>query len=172
MSSFSINRTVSRRTRVLAVVLGAALAGSLSAGIALTGAAQPAAKSTSMAVEGTLADHPVTKDCPSSFCMEGTYLTGKIRGPFRFEMTKVTQTDAPGVVFYVANGVIHTKGGDVHCSDFGIQNLKSDSAGEGVQLCEVTGGTGDYEGATGYLQDRFFLHNGDGHATYKGLIRR
>src|SRR5258708_7225248 len=109
MSSFSINRTVSRRTRVIAVVLGAALAGSLSAGIALTRAAKPAATSTSMAVEGTLADHPVTKDCPSSFCMEGAYLTGQIRGPFRFEMTKLTQTGVPGVVFYTANGVVHTK---------------------------------------------------------------
>jgi hypothetical protein len=51
-----------------------------------------------------------------------------------------------------AHTVIHTKKGDLTCSEAAIFDLAgADHAF--VDLCVVTGGTGLYEGATGYIQE-------------------
>jgi hypothetical protein len=51
-----------------------------------------------------------------------------------------------------ARTVIHTKKGDLRCNEAALFDLVgSDHAF--VDLCLVTGGTGLYEGATGYIQE-------------------
>jgi hypothetical protein len=41
-----------------------------------------------------------------------------------------------------------------------------------VHLCVVTGGTGRYGGATGYLQERFHFVGAEGRGEYTGEVRR
>jgi hypothetical protein len=163
-------RRTSSSTRVIAVVVAAALAGTLSAGVALTHAAKPKPKSTF--VFGKLVDHRAPEGCPSPLCNAGTYLTGKIRGPFLFVGLKEYPTGVPGVMLYVGMGTIHTPRGDIRCEDSGVLNTNPGSRGEGVHLCEIVGGTRYYEGATGYIQERFFFRDNQGYGDYRGMIRR
>ncbi|MGH9670581.1 MAG: hypothetical protein ACRD3A_10780 [Terriglobales bacterium] len=47
---------------------------------------------------------------------------------------------------------IKTVRGNLSCSESGSGNTNSSSDGEFVLLCNITGGTGAYKGASGYLQ--------------------
>lgn len=70
-----------------------------------------------------------------------------------------------------AHTVIHTKRGDLMCSEIAIFDLVGSDHGF-VDLCIVTGGTGRYAGATGYIQEvgtfDFTTNVGGGH--YHGKL--
>jgi len=70
-----------------------------------------------------------------------------------------------------AHTVIDTKRGDVMCSEMAIFDLVGSDHGF-VDLCIVTGGTGKYTGATGYIQEvgtfDFASNVGGGH--YHGKL--
>jgi hypothetical protein len=70
-----------------------------------------------------------------------------------------------------AHTVIHTKRGDLTCSEIAIFDLVGNDHGF-VDLCIVTGGTGKYTGATGYIQEvgtfDFASNVGGGH--YHGKL--
>jgi hypothetical protein len=70
-----------------------------------------------------------------------------------------------------AHTVIHTKRGDLTCSEIAIFDLVGDDHGF-VDLCIVTGGTGRYSGASGYIQEvgtfDFTSNVGGGH--YHGRL--
>jgi hypothetical protein len=47
---------------------------------------------------------------------------------------------------------IHDKRGDVRCDDSAALNTAPGSDGELIGLCEITGLTGKWQGASGYIQ--------------------
>jgi hypothetical protein len=161
-------RRTSRATRV--AVLAAA---TLMATVGFTQVTNGA--SSSIRVGGEVVDHQVP--CLSVFCNAGTYTTGEIQGDFEFTTTTMIPTTVSGMSLYTGFGTIHMKDGDVRCQDFGVLTVGSDGAG--VHICRIVGGTGIYNGAGGYLQERFFYtgarvalpNSGHGGGDYQGMIR-
>lgn len=91
--------------------------------------------------------------CPSpvGFCSQDT-VTGKIMGSGIGVIQTVSQANpnSPGVVFITADGVLHTNKGDI---DFALSVARNSNSAvnEFSNLMEITGGTGNYAGVTGYL---------------------
>jgi hypothetical protein len=108
-------------------------------------------------------------ESPVGFCTSGE-LTGGIQGHLDFTVTSLTPVGPPGVLAFTAVSTISTAAGDIHCADSGSFNTAPGSDGEGVHLCVVTGGTGQYAGASGYLQERFTFMGTTGVGRYTGKI--
>lgn len=151
------------RSRVLPAVLLAAL-------VALF-ANHASADSSVKTVNGHVEDQVVTDPCasPVGICTVGR-LTGGIQGDLEFTITSLAPTDAPGVLLFTAVSTIRTATGDIHCADSGSFNTTSGSDGEGVHLCHITGGTGEFAGASGYLQETFNFVGTLGHGDYRGKV--
>lgn len=130
-------------TAVLAVVLGM---GAL--------AAQAGAGPKSIPVLGSITSQSIIgPECtsPAGRCFVATF-KGTLQGSAEFVGNSMTPTSQPGMVLINGNFLIHDKHGDVSCIEDSLLNTTPGSDGEFVFLCEVTGGTGKWEGATGYLQ--------------------
>ena len=126
----------------------------------------------SRSVQGEIVDQVVTDgSCTAIICTRGVY-SGTIRGTFEFAITSLTPTDLPNVQSFVGHSTIHTAKGDLRCADSGSFNADPQSSGEGVHLCVITGGTGRYAGATGYLQERLHFAGSEGRGIYVGEVRR
>ena len=71
-----------------------------------------------------------------------------------------------------AHTVIHTKQGDVACSEQAIFDLTPGSDHAFVDLCLISGGTGKYAGASGYIQEAgtFDFAANLGEADYQGKL--
>ncbi|MEA2716656.1 MAG: hypothetical protein QOI99_973 [Actinomycetota bacterium] len=87
---------------------------------------------------------------PIDLCADGTF-RGTLNGPVTAVATSVAPTSQPGVLIGVADTVIHDRRGDVMCTETFIFNATPGSDGEEGVLCEVTGGTGQWAGVTGYI---------------------
>lgn len=159
-----IRFTLPPRARLAAVIAVAALvAGTVVASGAFAG---------SRSVQGEVVDRVVTDgSCTAIICTRGVY-SGTIRGTFEFAITSLTPTDLPNVQSFVGRSTIHTAKGDLRCADSGSFNADPQSSGEGVHLCVITGGTGRYAGATGYLQERLHFAGSEGRGIYTGEVRR
>lgn len=145
---------------VVLVGLGALFAGNASA------------DSTVSTVNGHVSDEVVAgPDCqsPVGFCTSGE-VTGGIQGHLDFTITSLTPVGPDGVLAFTAVSTISTSEGDLHCVDSGSFNTAPGSDGEGVHLCVLTGGTGRYAGASGYLQERFTFMGTAGEGRYSGKI--
>jgi hypothetical protein len=106
---------------------------------------------------------------PIGLCTAGR-LTGGDQGAFEFAAARVAPSDVPGVLLYTGRLVVHTREGDLACTDAGAFNTAGD--GEVVDLCEVTGGTGQLSGATGYLRVfGTFTPAAGGDSDYRGVLR-
>jgi hypothetical protein len=108
-------------------------------------------------VYGFYRSHPVAPpECtsPVGFCTAGE-LIGGIQGTYAFTMTSVAPSQeptTPGVIFYSGHSVVSPKGGAgdaVLATDNGAIDLGA--TGRQAALLTITGGTGAYGGATGYL---------------------
>ena len=146
------------------------------AGLLTTGAALfpglAIAGSNSRTVRGHVEDTVVTDgscQSPVGICTAGR-LTGGLGGELGFTITSLAPTTTPGVAFFTALSTIHTGKGDVFCADSGSFNTTPSSGGEGVHLCEITGGTGSFSGATGYLQEVFNFVGTTAKGDYQGTI--
>lgn len=151
------------RSRILPAILLTGLAGLMTTGAR--------ADSSVKTVNGHIEDHGVTEPCASPFgiCTAGR-LTGGIQGDLEFTITSLAPTNSPGVLFFTAVSTIRTATGDIHCDDSGSFNTAAGSSGEGVHLCQITGGTGDFLGASGYVQETFNFMGSTGVGDYKGRI--
>jgi hypothetical protein len=142
-----------------------------------------------VAAAATFAIASISNAAPKSTPLHGTF--GSIANFFAPSCTSVTGIcssfsatgiiNGDGVVFIDtppdANGisqahtVIHTNKGDLTCSEFAIFNL---TRGDHpfVDLCMITGGTGRYAGASGYIQENgtFDFAANQGEADYSGKI--
>jgi hypothetical protein len=151
------------RARIMSSVL-------LAATVALV-ATHASADSSVKTVNGHVEDQVVSDPCasPVGICTVGR-LTGGIQGDLEFTITSLAPTNAPGVLFFMAVSTIRTATGDIYCADSGSFNTTSGSDGEGVHLCHITGGTGEFQGASGYLQETFHFMGTVGVGDYRGKV--
>jgi len=114
---------------------------------------------TTISVKGSFdanASTAMPPDClsPLLICTEATF-TGTLSGTLKGMITRlVPAIDPADIAFASASSVLHTPDGDLSLKAAGTANLASSSDGEFANLLEITGGTGRYAGASGYLQDR------------------
>ena len=154
-----------RRLVLLLVVVAATAAGG---GYALA--------SEDAQAHGSLRSQPLVEGCtsPSGFCTAGR-ASGTIEGDFVFTAFRSVPSDTPGVVLYTGEIVFQTSRGELHCQDAGAYNIGELESGAGpfASVCTITGGTGDWAGATGHIRTHgtFTLADG-GNSKYEGLISR
>jgi hypothetical protein len=79
-------------------------------------------------------------------------------------------TPATGVLTLTGDNVFHTTDGDFFTKDAILLNTGGD--GEFSEIDTITGGSGEYEGATGYLIASGTFSEGTGVGTYVGKICR
>ena len=157
-------------TRMRRWMAGVALAACGSLVAVAGGAASAAPASVNGHFEVQTASGP---DCASTVgvCLSGT-VTGRIKGTFSVSATSVTATaDTPTTAAVVVTGdaVVGTGEGDVLCKLAGTLQVTGD--GPFVSLCVVTGGTGVWAGASGYLRTSGTLTVAEGGSgTYDGRV--
>jgi hypothetical protein len=121
------------------------------AGVASQAVAQPGP----LKVKGTFDSQTVTgPSCtaPTGQCFKGAF-HGSIQGITEGSLLSVTPTQQTDVVLIDAAFTIHARRGDLTFGHEQIMyNTSPSGNGEFSLLAEVTGGTGRYAGATGYLQ--------------------
>lgn len=120
-------------------------------------------------VKGTVTDHVVECTSPAVLCTAGE-LKGDIKGELDFAITSLTPVPPDGALAFTAVSTIRTSDGDLHCTDSGSFNSSATGQGEGVHLCIITGGTGRFAEATGYLQEWFNFGGTTGEGRYVGTI--
>lgn len=103
--------------------------------------------------------------------MSGT-VGGRIKGSFSFTARSVIATDDTPVtaaIVTIGDATVGTRSGALFCKLTGT--LQVGEEGPFVSLCVVTGGTGGWTGATGYLRTSgtFTLAAG-GSGSYDGKI--
>jgi hypothetical protein len=133
---------------MIAVILAAAAA----VGIGL--ASQATADPGTVKVKGTFENQVFSgAGCtsPVDLCIKGAF-KGSLKGPDEASVSSLTPTQTPDVVVGQALITIHDKRGDLTCDEPFVYNVSPTSDGEFAFLCEITGGTGHYAGATGYLR--------------------
>jgi len=124
--------------------------------------------------QGKLRSQPLVEGCtsPVGFCTVGR-ATGTINGDFVFTARAFVPSDTPGVILYTGAIVFTTRRGEVRCQDAGAYNVGELESGPGpfASLCTITGGTGEWAGATGHIriQGTFSLVAG-GDSRYEGSI--
>jgi hypothetical protein len=79
-------------------------------------------------------------------------------------------TPATGVLVLTGDNVIHTRDGDLFTKDAIVLNSAGD--GEFAEVDTIVGGTGSYEGATGYLIATGTFSGGGGVGVYIGKVCR
>jgi len=91
--------------------------------------------------------------CPSpvDLCARGKF-AGTLGGPYKEVVTALTPTAQPGILQGSATVVIHDAHGDLSLTEEFLLNTNPGSDGESSALLQVTGGTGRWANATGYLQ--------------------
>lgn len=127
-------------------------------------------------VHGRYVEHAVSENCtsPVGLCIAGEY-SGNVKGMFSGAATALIPTaDTPttGVVMFTSDSVIHAsvggKSGDLTIKNAGA--FHTVGAGEIVDLQYITGGTGDFSGATGAIRASGTFVNGSGQSEYEGMI--
>ena len=155
-----------RRLVLLLVVVAATAAGG---GYAL-------ASEDAQQAHGSLRSQPLVEGCtsPIGFCTTGQ-ASGTINGDFTFTATRFVPSDTPDVILYTGEIVFRTSRGEVRCEDAGAYNIDELESGPGpfASLCTITGGTGDWAGATGHIRIQGTVTlAGGGNSHYEGLISR
>jgi hypothetical protein len=121
------------------------------AGLASQAAAQPG----TVKVKGTFDSQTVTgPSCtaPTDQCFEGAF-HGSLHGSTHGSLLSVIPTQQSDVVLIDASLTLHTPHGDLtFAHEQIVYNTSPSGNGEFSILAEVTGGTGRYTGATGYIQ--------------------
>jgi hypothetical protein len=117
-------------------------------------ASQATAQPGTLTVKGTFDSKPVTgPSCtaPTGQCFAGAF-HGQIQGSTKGAVLSVTPTPQPGVGLFDASFAIHTRSGDLtFAHELILYNTSPAGKGELSILAEITGGTGSYAGATGYV---------------------
>ena len=114
-----------------------------------------------------------TEGCASivGICTEGT-LTGALKGIFSFTATSLTasaDTPVTGVMFYTGDITLTTKDGVLFCKDAGA--FDTEAPGAVSSVCSITGGTGEFTGASGTIQFvGTFTFTDGGNGEYRAMI--
>ena len=126
----------------------------------------------SLPVDGSIKSHSIIGPActsPAGRCFVATF-KGTLQGSAEFVANSVTPTSQPGMMLINGNFLIHDNHGDLACIEDSLLNTAPESNGEFVFLCEITGGTGKWAGASGYLQATGRLEATEGTAHYIGEI--
>jgi hypothetical protein len=108
----------------------------------------------------------------TGLCATGV-LYGAIQANSEFTGTSAVptvDTAATGVLVLTGDNVIHTRDGDLLTKDAIV--LSSGGDGEFAEVDTIIGGTGAYEGATGYLVATGTFSGGGGVGVYVGKVCR
>lgn len=121
---------------------------------------------------------PAQSECPPELplgiCMRGT-VDGKVHGTFTFVPAHFDSTvDSPTTLLTTGTASVEAKGGTFECKHAGAIEVGQDGPkadGPFVSLCNITGGTGKWAGATGYMRitGTFTLDQG-GIGSYDGKL--
>ncbi len=121
-------------------------------------------------VYGHYVEHQVTTNC-NSLCIEGEYF-GAVRGTFSGAVTQLYPPEGAIVTLFNSESIIHAnvagKSGDLLIKNSGAVHFAGD--GDIVDLQLITGGTGDFAGATGAIRASGTFVNGSGDSNYEGTI--
>jgi hypothetical protein len=104
-------------------------------------------------ISGESSSERVTgSDCssPVGLCTKGR-MSGTISGDYRSVATELTPSSVPGMLYVRATTVITTSGGELTVEEHALVNSSPDGFGEHTSLGQVVGGTGRWEGASGFL---------------------
>jgi hypothetical protein len=164
-----------RRLAVRSLARCTVIAAAVAAAAGGTAFASPAAAGSEMVkVKGTLANQTITgPGCPSpvDLCFKGE-ISGSLNGPDEGIVQSLTPTSVADVVFGEADLEIQDKQGDLSCRELFVLNVAPTGDGHFSWTCEITGGTGRYAGASGYLHGigNASPTTGETTATYRGVI--
>ena len=158
----------------LRIAAAALFAVSITAVIFSAPAGRASAAAKCKNVRGHVTSRTATENCPSpiGLCAAGQFY-GAIRGELFLVATSLTPTQdtpATGVYMYTADDVIKTKEGDIYTKDAGALNLTPGGSGDDISIVTITGGTGDYAGATGRLRAYGTFSDEGGEFSYEGEI--
>ncbi|MFN2504528.1 MAG: hypothetical protein ABR540_09920 [Acidimicrobiales bacterium] len=85
-------------------------------------------------------------------------------------MQSVVPSGTAGLSYIESTSVLHTKDGDLYFASSAVANLSTPSDGEFTSVDRITGGTGEWTGASGYLQSRGFVANGADVGDFVGKV--
>lgn len=126
------------------------------------------------AVHGRLEIVANEPTCGSAiYLCANAYLHGTIQAHTDFVGTSsvpTVDTPATGVVVLTGDNVFHTNDGDFYTKDAIV--LATTGAGEFAEIDTITGGTGEWAGATGSITATGTFVDGVGHGTYYGTVCR
>jgi hypothetical protein len=127
-----------------------------------------------LTVSGNSSSQRVTgPECasPVGLCTRGR-MTGTITGEYRSVATELIPSSVPGVLYVRATTVITTDGGELTVEEHAVVNSSPEGFGEHTSLGEITGGTGVWAGASGYLHAVGDSSSGANTSTLSGKVRR
>jgi hypothetical protein len=146
----------------------------------LMGSASVFAQADCRNVSGHFREHAVSgESClsPAGLCIEAEYTAGTLHGTFSGSVNSlIPSADTPvtNVLFFTTDTVIHAelegKQGDIFVKNNGAFRTMGEGAIMDIQY--ITGGNGDFAGASGVLQafGRFDGATGMGESDYVGTI--
>lgn len=152
---------------LIAIVVAAAVGG---AAVASPVAAKPGTVKVKGTFENQIFSGPKCAS-PVQLCVKGEF-RGSLKGPDEAVAHSITPTNEPDVVLGDMTLKIHDKRGDLTCHELFLFNTAPSGEGPFSWLCEITGGTGRYAGASGYLQGIGLSppSTGASTGTYRGVI--
>ncbi|MGI8808033.1 MAG: hypothetical protein ACR2KK_09375 [Acidimicrobiales bacterium] len=106
---------------------------------------------------------------PVGLCAVGEMIGG-IQGSIVLTVQSIMPSGTPGLTYVESTSVIHTKSGDLFLASSAVGNMTGTGDGEFVSLDRITGGTGKYAGASGYLQSREFVVGTSDTGEYEGKL--
>lgn len=140
--------------------------------IFLAAAGAAAADPTCQAIHGRIAIAVSTEPCDSAIALCATAMVrGALNADTEFVGTSsvvTVDTATTGVVVLTGDNLFHAKDGDIFTKDAIVLSTVGD--GEFAEIDTIVGGTGAYEGATGYLQAVGTFTAGAGAGTYTGKL--
>ena len=161
MTGLKEEKTMLRKNIFVAFALTFGLA------VSIPASADPVCK----AVHGRLDLAASAGPCSSPVLCATGVLHGALKAHSEFFGTSfvpTVYTAETGVVLLTGDNTLHTTDGDIFTKDSVVFNLTGD--GEFAEVDTIVGGTGEYLGASGYLQATGTFANGVGVGAYVGKV--
>lgn len=133
---------------------------------------QAVAGSRTLPVQGTITSQTITGPActsPIGRCFVATF-RGTLQGSAEFVGNSIAETSQPGMMLINGDFLIRDRRGDMTCVEDSLLNTAPGSDGEFVFVCEISGGTGKWADASGYLQATGNLKGEKGSARYLGKV--